>query len=155
MKKKEAIDLLISENWTKADAERALEDLDFSQDPDELTVYKHISLFAGKELINRQRAQAAQKGMVTRKAKEINLKSFENQDLQNKTKILDSENINLAQTNQKLTQVKDQLEQDNRRLKNLVDAIRLRITIDGGKLLQYEDSEIRRALSKWFKGMQG
>lgn len=155
MKKKEAIDLLISENWTKADAERALEDLDFSQDRDEITVYKYISLFAGKELSNRQRAQAAQKGMVTRKAKEINLKASENQDLQNQTKILDSENINLAQTNQKLTQVKDQLEQDNRRLKNLVDAIRLRITIDGGKLLQYEDSEIRRALSKWFKGMQG
>lgn len=155
MEKKKAIDLFIGAGWTKADVERALEGLDFSQDPDELTVYKYISLFAGKELINRQRSQAAQKGMVTKKVKEINLKADENQELQNKARTLDSENNNLSQTNQKLTQVKDQLEQDNRRLKNLVDAIRLRITIDGGKLLQYEDSEIRRALSKWFKGMQG
>lgn len=155
MKKKEAINLFVGEGWTKVDAERALEGLDFSQDPDELTVYKYSSLFAGKELINRQRSQAAQKSMVTKKTKEIDLKVSENQNLQNKTKILDSENSKLVQTNETLTEVKDQLEQDNRKLKNLVDAIRLRISIDGGKLLQYEDSEIRRALSKWFKGMQG
>ncbi len=155
MKKTEAINLFVNNGWTKADAERALEDLDFSQDPDELTVYKYSSLFAGKELINRQRSQAAQKGIVTRKTKEIDLKVAENNDLQNKAQVLDSQNSKLSKTNEKLTQVKDQLEQDNRRLKNLVDAIRLKITIDGGKLLQYEDSEIRKALSKWFKGMQG
>ncbi|MFN5206096.1 MAG: hypothetical protein ACK5EU_11210 [Pseudanabaena sp.] len=155
MKKIEAINLLVNNGWAKADAERALVDLDFSQAPDEFTVYKYSSLFAGKELINRQRAQAAQKGMVTRKTKEIDLKTAENTDLQNKAQVLDSQNSKLSKTNEKLLQVKDQLEQDNRRLKNLVDAIRLRITIDGGKLLQYEDSEIRKALSKWFKGMQG
>ncbi|MFO0211749.1 MAG: hypothetical protein ACK53E_13425, partial [Pseudanabaena sp.] len=85
----------------------------------------------------------------------IDLKTAENTDLQNIAQVLDSQNSKLSKTNEKLLQVKDQLEQDNRRLKNLVDAIRLRITIDGGKLLQYEDSEIRKALSKWFKGMQG
>ena len=73
----------------------------------------------------------------------------------NQTKILDSQNNKLTKTNEQLVEVKDKLEKENRSLKNLVDAIRLRITIDGGKLLQYEDSEIRKALSKWFKGIQG
>ena len=155
MKKIEAINLFVSAGWTKIDAERALTGLDFSKDPDELTVYKYISLFAGKELINRQNLQAAQKGMVTKKTKEVNLSVIENNDLQNQTKILDSQNSKLSKTNEQLTVVKDQLEKENRNLKNLIDAIRLRITIDGGKLLQYEDSEIRKALSKWFKGIQG
>lgn len=155
MKKIEAINLFVSAGWTKIDTERALTGLDFSKDPDELTVYKYISLFAGKELINRQNLQAAQKGMVTKKTKEVNLRVIENNDLQNQTKILDSQNSKLSKTNEQLTVVKDQLEKENRNLKNLIDAIRLRITIDGGKLLQYEDSEIRKALSKWFKGIQG
>jgi len=155
VKKRDAINLLVSDGWTKADAQRALESLDFSQDPDELIIYKYSSLFAGKELLNRQHAQAAQKGMVTKRTKEISLKVTENKDLQNKAQVLESQNSKLSQNKEKLTQIKDQLEQNNRRVKNLVDAIRLRITIDGGKLLQYEDSEIRKALSKWFKGMQG
>lgn len=155
MKKTEAINLFVSDGWTKADAERALEGLDFSKDPDELTVYKYSSLFSGKELIARQRSQAAQKSVVTKKVKEIDLKVMENKDLQNQTKILDSQNTKLTKTKEQLVEVKDKLEKENRSLKNLVDAIRLRITIDGGKLLQYEDSEIRKALSKWFKGIQG
>jgi hypothetical protein len=106
-------------------------------------------------LSTRQRLQAAQKSMVTKKVKEIDLKVMENKDLQNQTKILDSQNTKLTKTNEQLVEVKDKLEKENRSLKNLVDAIRLRITIDGGKLLQYEDSEIRKALSKWFKGIQG
>jgi hypothetical protein len=84
VKKTEAINLFVSDGWTKADAERALEGLDFSQDPDELTVYKYSSLFSGKELIARQRSQAAQKGMVTKKVKEIDLKVAENTNLQTK-----------------------------------------------------------------------
>jgi hypothetical protein len=141
VKKTEAINLFVSDGWTKADAERALEGLDFSQDPDELTVYKYSSLFSGKELIARQRSQAAQKGMVTKKVKEIDLKVAENTNLQNKTK--------------ELTQVKDELEKENRYWKNIVDKIRLSMTIDGGKLLKLEDSEIRKALAKWLKGIQG
>lgn len=141
MKKTEAINLFVSDGWTKADAERALEGLDFSQDPDELTVYKYSSLFSGKELIARQRLQAAQKGMVTKKVKEIDLKVAENTNLQNKTK--------------ELNQVKDELEKENRYWKNIVDKIRLSMTIDGGKLLKLEDSEIRKALAKWLKGIQG
>jgi hypothetical protein len=101
----------------------------------------YSSLFSGKELIARQRSQAAQKGMVTKKVKEIDLKVAENTNLQNKTK--------------ELTQVKDELEKENRYWKNIVDKIRLSMTIDGGKLLKLEDSEIRKALAKWLKGIQG
>lgn len=57
MKRTEAINLFVEDGWTKADAERALEGLDFSKDPDELTVYKYSSLFSGKELIARQRSR--------------------------------------------------------------------------------------------------
>jgi hypothetical protein len=141
MKKTEAINLFVDDGWAKADAERALEGLDFSKDPNELTVYKYSSLFSGKELIARQRSQAAQKGMVTKKVKEIDLKVAENTNLQNKTK--------------ELTQVKDELEKENRYWKNIVDKIRLSMTIDGGKLLKLEDSEIRKVLARWLKGIQG
>jgi hypothetical protein len=71
MEKLEAIKLLVSEGWTKADAIRALEILDFNSNPDEFTIRRAISSFAGSELINRQRLQAAQKGLVTKKQKEI------------------------------------------------------------------------------------
>jgi predicted RNase H-like nuclease (RuvC/YqgF family) len=148
VKKSEATNLLESEGWTKADAQRALERIDFNNDPDELTLRRLISLFAGAELINRQRLQAAQKGMVTRKTREIGLRDEENKNLEAKVRSL------VSQKNE-LVEVNDQLKKDNKDLKNLVDAIRLKIAIDMKKLMQYEDSEIRKALAKWFKSTQG
>ena len=73
MNKKEAIALLNDEGWTKADAKRALELLDFKLNPDvdELTIRRATSQFGGVQLYERQRLQAAQKGMVTKKNKEI------------------------------------------------------------------------------------
>jgi hypothetical protein len=71
VKKSEAIDLLKKEKWTEADAKRALENIDFKSDPDELTIRRLTSSFAGSQLIERQRLQAAQKSMVTKKTKEI------------------------------------------------------------------------------------
>lgn len=71
MNKSQSIKLLESEGWTKADAMRALEVIDFSANPDEITIRRGISLFAGSELIKRQRLQAAQKGLVTKKSNEI------------------------------------------------------------------------------------
>ena len=73
MNKSQAIKLLESEAWTKADAMRALEIIDFSTNPDEITIRRAISRFAGSELIKRQRLQAAQKGLVTKKTKETEL----------------------------------------------------------------------------------
>jgi predicted RNase H-like nuclease (RuvC/YqgF family) len=142
------IKLLESEGWTKADAIRALEAVDFNQDPDELAIRRVTSLFAGSELNKRQRLQAAQKGMVTRKTKEIEWKAQENSDLASKAKMLAAQQSELMEAN-------DQLKKDNKDLKNLVDKIKLKLALDMKKLLQYEDSEIRKALIKWFKGTQG
>ncbi len=137
----DAIRLLEQEGWTRADAIRALEGVDFNQSPDELTIRRVVSLFAGPELIKRQRLQAAQKGMVTKKTKEIEGK--------------EQQVIMLASEKQELVEVNDQLKKDNKALKNLIDQIKLKIAIDVKNLLRYEDSEIRRALAKWFKSTQG
>ena len=73
MNKKEAIALLNNEGWTKTDAQRALKLLDFklNLEFDELTIRQAASKFAGVQLYERQRLQAAQKGMVTKK-KDLN-----------------------------------------------------------------------------------
>ncbi|MBD2460089.1 hypothetical protein H6G89_03430 [Oscillatoria sp. FACHB-1407] len=141
MNRTDAIRLLEQEGWTRADAIRALEGVDFNQSPDELTIRRVVSLFAGPELIKRQRLQAAQKGMVTKKTKEIEGK--------------EQQVIMLASEKQELVEVNDQLKKDNKALKNLIDQIKLKIAIDVKNLLRYEDSEIRRALAKWFKSTQG
>ncbi|MGG6298079.1 hypothetical protein ACQ4M4_27110 [Leptolyngbya sp. AN02str] len=148
MRRSEAIKLLEHDNWTKADAARALEQINFDDDPDELAILRAASLFAGSELYKRQRLQAAQKGMVTKKTKEIEVKTQETTELSSKVQVLATEKDELSEAN-------DQLKKDNKALKNLIDAIRLQISLDVKRLLNYEDSEIRRALMKWFKSTQG
>jgi len=148
VKKLEAIKILEDEGWTRADATRSLEKVDFSDDPDELTIRRAISLFAGLELIKRQRLQAAQKGMVTKKVKEIEVKDKKSIELENNAKELFSQNDQLEKANVRL-------KKDNKYLKNLIDAIKLKMTIDMQKMMQYEDSEIRKALVKWFNSTQG
>ena len=54
-----------------------------------------------------------------------------------------------------LTDANDQLKKENKALKNLVDAIRLRLAKDVKQLLNYDDSEIRKALIKVFKPTLG
>ena len=74
MDKLEIIKILQSEDWTKTDALRAVESIDFSTNPDELTIRRNISSrFAGRELLARQYAQAAQKGLVTKKTNQLEL----------------------------------------------------------------------------------
>jgi hypothetical protein len=144
MNKTEAINLLNQEGWTKADAQRALETINFAINPDELTIRKAASLFAGKELINRQRLQAAQKAQVTKKNKEIaELKQYHNSDLDLEKKI------------EALIIANDELKKDNKKLKNIVDQIKLKLAIDTKQLLQYKDSEIRQGLIKLFKWTLG
>jgi hypothetical protein len=144
----EASQILQQEGWTKADAMRALEGVNFDQDPDELTIRRAISLFAGPELIKRQRLQAAQKGMVTKKVKEVEAKDAIADQLHSQVEVLASEKDELVEVN-------TQLKKDNKALKNLIDQIKLKLTIDVKNLLRYEDSEIRKALAKWFKNTQG
>ena len=148
MKKSDATKLLVSEGWTKADAIRALSDINFQTAPDELTIRRGISQFAGQELINRQRLQAAQKGIVTKRSKELSLTVDENKELQNKTNFLNSKN-------NELTQVNEELQKDNKALKNIVDQIRLKLALDMKQLVKFEDSEIRKELMKWYTKIQG
>ena len=54
-----------------------------------------------------------------------------------------------------LSDANDQLKKENKALKNLVDAIRLRLAKDVKQLLNYDDSEIRKALIKVFKSTLG
>lgn len=74
---------------------------------------------------------------------EVTTLSSEVTTLGNKVKKLNAENTELAGAN-------EQLKKDNKDLKNLVDAIRLRLAKDTKLLLQYEDSEIRKALIRLF-----
>lgn len=57
--------------------------------------------------------------------------------------------------NDELTEANAQLKKDNKELKNVVDQIRLRLARDTRMLLQYEDSEIRRALIRLFRWTLG
>lgn len=148
MNKSDATKLLVSEGWTKADAIRALLDINFQTDPDELTIRRGISQFVGQELINRQRLQAAQKGTVTKRNKQLSLTVDENKELQNKTNFLHSQN-------NELTQVNEELQKDNKALKNIVDQIRLKLALDMKQLVKFEDSEIRKELIKWYTKIQG
>lgn len=67
---KEAIDYATQFGWTKADAQRAFADID-TQQADELTLLTAMVDFAGPTLLERQRLQGAQKGLVTRRNREI------------------------------------------------------------------------------------
>lgn len=68
--KKEAIEFAKQFNWTGKDAERAFADIDLKE-ADEQALLIALVKFAGTELLERQRLQAAQKGQVTKKVKYI------------------------------------------------------------------------------------
>ncbi|AUS99737.1 hypothetical protein CLI64_04660 [Nostoc sp. CENA543] len=177
MNKSQAINLLENEGWTKADAMRALEVIDFKSNPDEITIRRATSRFAGTELINRQRLQASQKGMVTKKNKEIERthqeytakinglnQSYQKeqekyatqiQHLSNTNKVLETQLQNANTQNNELVKANQQLQKDNKDLKNIIDGIKLKLTMNIKQLLQYEDSEIRKALIHMFKSTLG
>ncbi len=77
----------------------------------------------------------------------VNLKA-RSQNLEGQVSSLSSEKNELAEANH-------ELQKDNKRLKNIVDAIRLKFSKDVNQLLQYEDSEIRKALVKLYKSTLG
>ena len=182
MDKAEIIKLLQSEDWTKADALRAVESIDFSANPDELSIRRKMSRqFIGSELIKRQREQATQKGLLTRKTNQFDLSQQQYQIdtkqlnlkielLKQQVKELDlseqMQKINLIDrltkevkelntNNQLLIKVNGELKKDNKNLKNIVDAIRLRIATDMKEILKYSDRDLRQAILKLFKSTQG
>ena len=84
------------------------------------------------------------------KALEADIKrlSAEKNYLSSKVQKLTTHNDELVDANQ-------QLKKDNKELKNVVDQIRLRLARDTKMLLQYEDSEIRRALIRLLRWTLG
>jgi chromosome segregation ATPase len=94
--------------------------------------------------------------------KRKNVLAEEHQDLEGQINKLTAENQSLSlrmQTlttrNDELVEANDQLKKDNKELKNVVDQIRLRLARDTKMLLQYEDSEIRKALIRLFRWTLG
>ncbi|TVP65556.1 MAG: hypothetical protein EA342_14250 [Leptolyngbya sp. LCM1.Bin17] len=90
------------------------------------------------------------------------LLSDEQQQLEAQIKQLEAQNQRLngnVQTlttrNDELVEANDQLKRDNKDLKNAVDQIRLRLARDTKMLLQYEDSELRKALIRLFRWTLG
>lgn len=88
--------------------------------------------------------------------------SKEHEALENEINQLTAENRNLSlkvqdliTRNDELVEANDQLKRDNKELKNIVDQIRLRLARDTKLLLQYEDSEIRKALIRLFRWTLG
>jgi chromosome segregation ATPase len=80
---------------------------------------------------------------------------FEIQDLASENLSLTTKVDDLAATNDELLVANDQLKKDNKSLKNVVDAIRLRLARDTNELLKYEDNELRKALIRMFKWTLG
>lgn len=79
---------------------------------------------------------------------EIDKLTAQNQSLSSKVQTLTTHNDELVEAN-------TQLKKDNKELKNVVDQIRLRLARDTKLLLQYEDSEIRKALIRLFSWTLG
>lgn len=79
---------------------------------------------------------------------EIEQLSESNQALESKVQTLTTHNDELLEAN-------THLKKDNKELKNIVDQIRLRLARDTQKLLEYEDSEIRKALIRLFRWTLG
>lgn len=156
MNKQEAIKLLNNEGWTKADAQRALNSLDFKIQPnvDELTVRRAASQFAGLILIERQKAQAVQKRFVTIKTKQI-------AELIAKSKIDNNSDIEkkinkLLEQNKELTKANKKLKEDNKNLKNIVDKIKFKLAVEMKEIIQLNNiSQIKKRLYKLLKSVLG
>lgn len=92
-----------------------------------------------KQQLNEEQARLEQ---------EVNRLASQNDTLASKVQTLTTENDELVEAN-------IQLKKDNKDLKNIVDQIRLRLARDTKMLLQYEDSEIRRAMIRLFRWTLG
>ena len=100
---------------------------------------------------NRDKLAAEKKKLEAEREKlekNIQALSLNNQELNKKVEKLNTRNEELFGANQ-------QLMKDNKDLKNIVDAIRLRLAQNIDELLEYEDSQIRKALVRLLKWTVG
>ncbi len=100
---------------------------------------------ANKALQNRKGSLSVEQQQLETQIEQLAAK---NQSLNSKIQTLTTENDELIGAN-------DQLKRDNKELKNIVDQIRLRLARDTKMLLQYEDSELRKAMIRLFRWTLG
>ncbi|MGD1949275.1 MAG: hypothetical protein ACFB14_06475 [Leptolyngbyaceae cyanobacterium] len=102
--------------------------------------------------------EQAKIGLIDRKeiiTKETQVLEADIKRLSAEKKILAGKVQTLTTHNDELVEANMQLKKDNKELKNVVDQIRLRLARDTKMLLQYEDSEIRKALIRMFRWTLG
>ncbi|MBD2136135.1 hypothetical protein H6F32_00725 [Anabaena sp. FACHB-1237] len=105
---------------------------------------EHIEILKSASTLRKQELE-----QETRKLEEdIQRISKENKNLQTQVDTL-------SYNNQQLTEANSKLKKDNRDLKNILDQIKLKLTIHINSLLRLEDSEIRKGLIKLLQSIQG
>jgi chromosome segregation ATPase len=104
------------------------------------------------DLEQKKVALAAQKQQLEKDAK---LLEQQVATLQTRSQNLEQQVQALGAEKQELAKANHELQKDNKRLKNIVDAIRLKFSKDVDQLLKYEDSEIRVMLAKLYRSTLG
>jgi uncharacterized protein (DUF3084 family) len=104
------------------------------------------------ELEKENEALRNRKGSLSNEQKQLEAEIVE---LTSKNQSLSSKVQTLTTKNDELIEANDQLKRDNKELKNIVDQIRLRLARDTKMLLQYEDSELRKAMIRLFRWTLG
>lgn len=159
MNKQEAIKLLNNEGWTKADAQRALNSIDFKlqNNVDELIVRRAASQFAGLALIERQKSQAVQKRFVTIKTKKIEELNSQITKLKyNHKSAPEKQTEKLLEENRELRKANKILQEDNKNLKNIVDKIKFRLAVEIKEVIQLNDiGQIKKRSYKLLKSVLG
>ncbi len=177
LKVKFGINKNISQPLSRADCEQLLELLEREPSASNL-----VTAFAQKNgaLATNNRTLGQQRGTAERRFEKLTVEYQEleasvqaleqaktgleqrKQQLEAEQQRLEADVQSLTATNQQLDQkvevlstANEQLKKDNKDLKNIVDAIRLRLARDTQELLKYEDSEIRKALIRLFRWTLG
>lgn len=127
----------------RSQAEKKIEELQLEYEQLEKTI---AELEQGKETLDDRRQLLIQERQALEA--EISTLTTRNQELSSKVSFLSTQNNELFEAN-------TQLKKDNKELKNVVDQIRLKLAQDINLLLQYEDSEIRKALIRLFRWTLG
>lgn len=108
-----------------------------------------------KDIAELEQANAklgGRKGMLSDEQHEL---KSQIQQLSERNQELSSKVQHLTTRNDQLVDANENLMKDNKDLKNIVDQIRLRLARDTKMLLEYEDSEIRKALIRLFRWTLG
>lgn len=177
LKNKHAINKNISQSLSAEECEELLTLLQSKHSAIKLVksfIAKNEELSQNNRHLGNQRAQAQRKREklvkeIAELEKSIGIRGEHKEQLLKKQQELDKKITELSAKNQELSckvqtlttnndeliDANEILKRDNRDLKNIIDQIRLRLARDIQMLLEYEDSEIRRALIRLFSWTLG